>query len=111
MARGLLGERGNVQPAETDVRSTPAVLVRQLVGAAGGRDVDLNHDQLGVVVQVERLDVLVLKRDLIIGVEIRRERGEAEGWEEGIFDRPEERALRFGKRREDQLDSHRGAST
>lgn len=63
-------------------------MVRQLVGAAGGRDVDLDHDQLGVVVQVERLDVLVLQGDLILGVEIPGEGGEAERWEEGVADGP-----------------------
>jgi hypothetical protein len=104
--RGLLREGGDVQSTQHDVGSAPAIVIGQLVGPAGGRDVGLDHHQVGLVVEVERFDVLVLERDLIVVVEIAGQRGEAEGREQRVFDRPEERALRLGEGGENELDAH-----
>ncbi len=43
------------------------VMIGQLVGAVGRGDVDLDHHQVRLVVQVKRLDVLVLDHDVIVG--------------------------------------------
>ncbi len=64
-------------------------MIGDLVGAAGAGDVDLDHDQVGRVVEVERLDVLVGESDVVIGVEVCGERGQPERWEQRVLDRPE----------------------
>ena len=74
------------------------------------RDVDLDHDQVGRVVEVERLDVLVLNLDLVVVVQVAGQRGQAERREQRVLDRPPERARRLGQRRQDHLDLHRAAS-
>ena len=55
-----------MQAAERDVRACAAVVVGDAVGAVRRRDVDLNHHEVRRVVQIERLDVLVLNLDLIV---------------------------------------------
>src|SRR6187397_579767 len=78
-------------------------MVREAVGAIGVRDVDLNDDEVGMVIEIDRLDVLVLDGCLDVGVEIRRERGEAERREQGVLDRPPVRAGGFSQGRQDEL--------
>jgi hypothetical protein len=56
-----------------------------------GGDVDLNHDEIGLVVQVELLDVLVLDLDLVVRPGVGSKRREAERREERILDRAKER--------------------
>ena len=50
-----------MQSAEHHVRATISVVVGEVIRTIGRRDVDLNHDEIGCIVQVERFDVLVLK--------------------------------------------------
>jgi hypothetical protein len=75
-----------VDPAERDVDASAAVVVGDLVGAVGATDVDLDADQVGLVVEVERLDVLVLKGDLVIISQIACERRQSERRPEGVLD-------------------------
>ena len=62
--RGFLGQRGDVQAAERDVRALAAVVIGNPIRAIGVGDVDLDDDQVRVIVEIERLDVLVLQRDV-----------------------------------------------
>ena len=65
--RGFFGQGGDVQPAQRDVRALASIVIGDAIGAVGVGDVDLDDDQVRVIVQIERLDVLVLERDLEIG--------------------------------------------
>ena len=103
VGRRFVRQRGDVKAAEDDVRAARAVMVGDAVGAVGVGDVDLNDHQVGVIVEVQRLDVLVLKRDLEIGIEIRRQRRQTERREERVLDRSPVGAGGFGQRRQDQL--------
>ncbi len=99
MADGLQGQRGDVQPAQADVRPAAAVVVRDLVGAVSGGDVHLDHHQVGLVVQVQGLHVLVLEGHLVAFIQVARQGRQPEGWKERVLDRPPERAFRLGQRR------------
>jgi hypothetical protein len=103
---GFIGERGHVQAAEGDEDAFRAIAIGERVGAFGVGDVDLDGDEIGSIVRVERGDVLVDDHGVIIGSQIRRERREAEGREERVFDRPPIRACRFGQSGEDELHAH-----
>src|SRR5215831_1013453 len=82
-------------------------MVGELVRAIGRRDVDLDDDKVRFVVQAQALDVFVLNLDLIVVAQIAGQRGQAERWEERVFDRPEERAGGLRQCRQDHLDLHR----
>jgi hypothetical protein len=74
MAGGLIGQRRDVQAAQGHVAAAPAIVVSELVGAVRGGDVDRHDHQVRPVIGGERHDVLVLEHDLIIGVEVSRQR-------------------------------------
>ena len=95
-----------MQPAQADVSALAPVMVGQAVGAVGGGDVDLDDHQIGLVVQVERLDVLVLQGDLVVLIQVTRQGGQPERREERILDRSPEGAGGFGQGGQDQLDFH-----
>jgi hypothetical protein len=103
---GLVRQRGDVQPAEADVRAPGAVVVGQLVGAPRRGDVDLDHHQVRLVGEVDLLHVLVGHRHLVVRVEVPGERGQAERREQRVLDRTEERRGRLGQGRQDHLDAH-----
>ena len=107
----LFGERGHVQAPQTDANPPCPIVIGDLVRTAGVRDVDLDDDQLRVVIQGQGLDVLVDDDGLVLGVEVGRQRRQAEGWEEAVLDRSEEWALCLGEGRKDELDLHGSTST
>ena len=80
-------------------------MVRDAIRAVGVGDVDLDHDQVGPVVGIERLDVLVDDHGLVVRRQVRGQRGQAERREQGVFDRAPIGAGRFGERGEDELDA------
>ena len=84
----------------------PPVMVRNLVGAICGRNVDLHHNQVRPIVKLEFLDMLIRDRDFISWIEVRRKRRKAQRREERIFDRPEQGTRRFGECRENHLYAH-----
>ena len=92
-----------MQPAERDEHTSGPVQVRHAVRAVGVRDVDLDDDDVGGVVDRQRLDVLVDDPRPVVGGQIRGERGEAERREQGVFDRAPMGAGRFRESREDEL--------
>src|SRR5262245_44611316 len=110
MPGGLFGQRRDMQASQANVRATAAVMVGDLVRALRGSDVNLNYDQVGLVVQVEGFNVLVLQTDVVVIVEISGESGKPQRRKQGIFDRTPERAFGFGQRRQDHFDFHRDAS-
>ena len=99
----LVGQRGDVEPPEDHVRATAPIVIRDLVGAICIGDVDLDHDQVRVVVQIQLFDVFVLERDVEVRVEIRGEGGETERRKERVFDRPPVGAGGFCERGQDHL--------
>ena len=68
----------------------------------------LHHDEVGLVVERQLLDVLVLELDLVVRVEVAGERGQPERREERVLDRPETRAVRLEQRRQDERHVHGG---
>ncbi len=98
---GLGRERGHVQPAQGDVRAFPPIVIGDLVGAARGADRDLDADQVGLVVESEGLDVLILERDLVIVSQIAGERGESDRRPEGVPNAPTGMPLACGEGRQD----------
>jgi len=55
----LFGERGDVQTPKADKRATRAIVVGDAVRAIGVRDVDLDDDEVGGIIQSKGLDMLV----------------------------------------------------
>jgi hypothetical protein len=92
----LLRQRGHVQTAERNVGAPRAVMVGERVGAIGRRYVDLNHDKVRRVLQVEPLDVLILEGHLVARIEVAGQRGQSERREQRVFDRSEIGADRLG---------------
>ncbi len=102
----LVGERGRVQAAEADVGAPGAVPAGDVVGAGGRGDVGLDHHEVGLVVERHVLDVLVADLDVVVGVEIAGELGEAQGRKQRVLDRPPEGTVARGLARQDHLDLH-----
>jgi len=75
----LVRKRRDVQSPEHHVGTAGAVVIRDAVGPVGIGDVDLNDDEIGVILEVERFDVLVLDRDGEVRVEVCRQGREPEG--------------------------------
>jgi len=105
---GLVGQRRDVQAAEHDVHTAGAIAVGDLVRAIGVRDVDLDDDEIGCIVQVQRLDVLVLQHDLDGGVEVGGEGGQAQGRKERVLDGAPVRAGRLRQRGQQERDAPEG---
>jgi hypothetical protein len=99
-----------VQPAKRDVRAAPPIVIGQPVRAIRRRYVDLDDDEIGLVVESQALDVLVLDLDLLVFVKVGGKRRQAERREERILDGAPERARRLRQRRQDHLDLHRRPS-
>lgn len=107
MRRRLVGQRRDVEAAQRDEDAFVPVPVGESVSAARVRDVDLDDDEVGRVVGVERRDVLVHQHRLVLRPEIGRERGKAERREQGVLDRTPVRAGGLGQRRQDELHAQR----
>ncbi len=104
---GLVRQRGDVQPAEGDEDAAGPVRVGQLVGAAGRRDVDLDHHEVGpVAVEVQPLHVLVPDPHLVVRAQVPGQGRQPQRGKQRVLDRPEERAGRLGQRRQDHRDAH-----
>ena len=67
---GLPWQRGHMQPAERHVSALLPIVVGDAIRTMRRRDVDLNDDNVGLIVQVQSLDVLVLNLDLIAVAQI-----------------------------------------
>src|SRR5262245_25890506 len=93
-----------MQTAQANVRATAAVMVGDFVRAFRGSDVNLNDDQIGLVVQVERFNMLVMQTNVVVIDEIPRQGGKPQRRKQRIFDRTPERAFGFGQRRQDHFD-------
>ena len=98
-ADGLLGQGGDVQPAQADVRALVPVVIGQLVSPVGGGDVDLDHHQVGVIVQSRGLDVFVLRMISSSFTQISSQGCQPQRREKRVLDRPQEWALGFGQGR------------
>ena len=97
MRGGLFRQRRDVKSAERYVSAPAAVVVGEPVGTVRRGDVDLDDNQVGRIVQVEFLDVLVLKVDLIVVVEVPRKRCQTERRKQRVLDRAPEGPRRFGQ--------------
>jgi hypothetical protein len=75
------------------------------VGAVSVGDVDLDDDEVGGIVEFERLDVLVLEDDLEIRIEVRRQGRQAQGREQRVLDRAPEGTRRFRQRGKHEFDA------
>ena len=94
----LIRQRCDVEATEHYVGTTRTIVVSDLVRPICVGDVDLNDDQVWLVVEVELLDVLVLQRDLEVGIEIRGESCQAKRRKERVLDRPPVGTCRLGQR-------------
>ena len=74
----LCGQRRHVQPAERDVSPTLPVVVRDPVCTLRRRDIDLNHDQIRCVREIEGFDMLVLDFNFRVIAEVPGERRQAQ---------------------------------
>src|SRR5215475_4887416 len=99
-----------MQASKANVRAASAVMVGDFVRSLRGSDVNLNYNQIGLVVQVEGFNVLVLQTDVVVIVEISCQSGKTQRRKQGIFDRTPERAFGLGQRWQDHFDFHRDAS-
>ena len=87
MGGGFFGKGSDVQASETDERALAAIVVCDAVGAVGVGDVDLDYDQVGGIVDGERLDMFVDDDGVVIGSQICGEGGETERRKQRILDR------------------------
>jgi hypothetical protein len=71
-----------VQPAEGHIGAAAPVVIRNRIRAPRRRDVDLNHHQIRLVVEVQALDVLVLNLDVPVGRQVPGESRQTEGRKE-----------------------------
>ena len=75
---GFFRHRRDMEAAERHVRASTPIVVGQAIRAVRRRDVNLNDDQIGCIIQPELLDVFVLNLGLIAVAQVCRESGEAE---------------------------------
>ena len=66
-----------MQPTQGHVRSLLPVMVGQFIGPVGRGDINLNYHQFRLIVQFERLDVLILNSDVIIVVQVSGQRSQS----------------------------------
>src|SRR5215475_1294727 len=99
-----------MQASQANVRATAAVIVGDFIRSLRGSDVNLNYNQIGLVVQVEGFNVLVLQTDVVVIVEISCQSGKTQRRKQGIFDRTPERAFGLGQRRQNHFYFHREPS-
>src|SRR4029453_10351987 len=106
----FVGQRGDVQPAESYVSTTRPIVIREFICTICGRDVNLNHHEVRRVVQIQPLDVFVLDLHLVAVIQVPSQSSQPERWKERVLDRAPEWAGRFGQRRKDHFDLHCAAS-
>src|SRR6266550_6641557 len=99
----LIRQRCDVEATEQYVGTERTIVVSDLVCPICVGDVDLYDHQVWLVVEVDLLDVLVLQRDLEVGIEIRGESCQAEGRKERVLDRPPIGTRCFGQRGKNEL--------
>ena len=63
-----------MQPTHAHVGTFRAIVVGDFVGSVGAGDVGLDDHQLGIVIEIQFLDVLILKIDLVVVAQVGRER-------------------------------------
>jgi hypothetical protein len=68
--------------------------------------VNLDGNDIRIIVQVQRLNMLVDNFCFIAGLEEAGKRGQTDGWEEGVFNRSPKRTFCFCEGRQDELDFH-----
>src|SRR4030095_8343479 len=78
MRCGLLGQRRYMQTAHYDVRSAPAIVIRDVVRAICRRDVDLNDDEIRRILEVQSLDMFILYFCFVFLVQVGGECAKAE---------------------------------
>ena len=59
-----------MQPTQAHIRPLGAISVRDLVSAVCVGDINLDHDQVRLIIQIELLYVLVLEEDFIVCVQV-----------------------------------------
>jgi hypothetical protein len=75
-----------MQPTQRHMRAFCAVMIGQRIRTISRGDVYLNHDQIGVIVEGQVLDVFVFDHGLIRRIEITRQRSQSKRGKERIFD-------------------------
>ena len=100
---GLVRQRGDMQAAQRNEDTLGPIRIGHRIRALRVGDVDLNDDQVRMVVGVYAADVFVNDDRLIVGTEIRGERGQAKRRKQRVFDRTPIGARGFGERRQDEL--------
>ena len=99
----LFRERGYMQPTQANEGSFRAVVVRNPVSAMGIRNVDLNHHQVGNIVEREPFYMLVHNEPTIVPREIRCQRSKAQRRKQRVFDRTPIGAGGLSQRGENEL--------
>jgi hypothetical protein len=107
MVRGFVGKRRDVQSTECDERAAGAVVIGQAVGAPCARDVDLNDDEIGPVIQVQGRNVFIFEHGLGVGRQVGGECREAERREQGVLDRTVVRTRGFGQSGQNEFGTER----
>ena len=104
--RRFVRQRRGMEATDGDANAACSVRIRDLIGATSRRDVGLQHDQVGFVLEIQALDVLIADLDVVVGFAVGGQRCQAERREERVLDRPEEGARRFRQGGQDHLDLH-----
>src|ERR1051326_2933945 len=86
MTCSLVRQRSYMQSSQCDIGTPGAIMVGQLISPVSRSDIDLDHHQLRVIVQIQLLHMFILDSYLVIFMQISGQRSQAEGWKKGIFD-------------------------
>jgi hypothetical protein len=78
----FVGKRGHMQPSQADECILASIMVCDFVGAVGVGDVNLDHDEVGLITETQLLDMFVHNHRMVIGRQICGERGKAQGRKE-----------------------------
>src|SRR5438105_12332134 len=70
MCCSLIGQRSDMQPTKSYICSPSAIMVGEFVSPVSRSDIHLNHHQLRVIVEIERLHMFILDGYLIIFIQI-----------------------------------------
>src|SRR5437660_908035 len=85
MSSRLIGQSSDMQPAESDVGSPGTIMVGQFVRSVRRSDIDLDHHQLRIIIEVQPFHMFILDSNLVIVIEISGQRCKTERGKKGIF--------------------------
>src|SRR2546423_9329846 len=86
MTCSLVRQRSHMQSSQCDICTPGAIMVGQLISPVSRADIDLDHHQVRIIVQIQLLHMFILDGYLVIFMKIPGQRSQTERGKKGIFD-------------------------